>query len=1165
MSLKLGHKVFLLTAIPLVFLLGAIGLIAFAQRNTASAVALADHSRLVLAQTSALMQTMLDAEDNKRGYVITGSSQYSSRCKADMSAVPQEFGSLEKMVSDNPGQERAAHSLDAVATTRLALMRSTLALAESGRLGRSAALARFETESAPMNAFRRQMIAFINEETRLQAIRNDALHHSFDVLNILLVTSAVSALALTLLLIAVFSRGTVRRISVLGDKAERFAQGNALGDPAPPGIDDEIARADRAFHAMADVVAQRQGILTRYQLLAEHARDIILFVRRRDAHIIEANGAAVQAYGYSRAELLQMTAADLRVPEERQTLAKHLESSDHGPIFFESTHLRKDGSSFPVEVTGQGGHIDGERVLLSIVRDVSDRKKVEAERDRVFNMSIDMMCVANFDGYFVRLNPAWERTLGFTRDELMSVPSFEYMHPGDRDASAAALHVLTEGLAVEGFENRYRRKDGEYRWFAWSAIPALDDGLIYAVARDVTERREKDAELERSRDRANEASRIKSEFLANMSHEIRTPMNGIIATIGLLSSMALTQEQSEYVDIIKESGEALLAIINQILDLSKLEAGKVLLDEVEFSPLKMVESVSMLFASAARQKGLSIQGYVDPDVPSALRGDAGQLRQVLINLTGNAVKFTDSGGIVLRVDQQSSSVAGVVLRIAVSDTGIGLTGEALERLFEPFTQADSSTTRRYGGSGLGLSISKRIVELFGGEIGVERNQDRGTTFWFTIPLRRCSAERSKLAAPFFAGVRVLVVDPDTVSRDVLHQYLFNWGMRNGVTASTIREALTLLRSAAAAGDPYDLAFIDGGLVRGDELIQGIADDRRLAATKLILLNPIAVTSSQESPRPAGFSYFLSRPIRQSYLFDCIAAALHRSADGPEPVSEKPPPAAAVGDSPAANGRVRKILVAEDNEINRRVASAQFKRLGVDADFVRNGREAVDAVAAGGYDVIFMDCQMPEMDGFEATREIRKAELQSGAHIPIIAMTANAMEGDRETCVARGMDDYLSKPVDFDGLRATLDRWVTGDAHPSAGGGDVLKQSGAGRMSPPMDLSRLRQFFGDDDAALDELLRVTVENTGSILARLQRALDAHDAESARHAAHELKGFAANVGAETVATLAAQVESRITTMSWDKAQVESTELSVAIDHMVDFAIKNINAAANRGERP
>ena len=765
--------------------------------------------------------------------------------------------------------------------------------------------------------------------------------------------------------------------------------------------------------------------LERYKLLAEHARDVMLFMRKSDWHIIEANDAAVKTYGYSRTELLSLSARDLRDPETLSSFDDSLASALRGGATYETRHRRKDGSIFPVEVRAQGAQIAGEPIILGIIRDISERKRAERERDRFFELSLDIMCVANFDGYFVRLNPAWQTTLGFTTEELCTTPFMDYVHPDDREATLAATSALGSGHNVIAFENRYRCKDGSYKWFLWNATRSTADNLIYATARDVTERKAAEAVLAQARDQATEASRLKSQFLANMSHEIRTPMNGVIGMTELLLATPLNNDQREYAVTVRESAAALLTIINEILDFSKLEAGKMDLELTDFSVVSVSESVVELLSSAAHAKSLDIQAFVAPDVPRMLRGDAGRVRQILVNLVGNAVKFTERGQVTLRVTKQSSQGRYVTLRFAVSDTGVGISEEARTRLFQPFTQADGTTTRKFGGTGLGLSISKRMVELMQGEIGIESQEHNGSTFWFTAPFEAMAAVESNPTAVALQGHRALVVDDDPVAREVFHQYILSWGMRNGQAASGA-EGLEILRKAAEAGDPYHLALIDFKMSRMDglTLARAIRSEPALGRTKLILVTAFDTKERGKEALRAGFGAYLTKPVKQSQLFDCIASVLDDHIhDAPPLVTERRPHE--LTSAHLASGVTGKVLVAEDNITNQRLALAQLKRLGIAADVVNNGREAVAAIERNNYELVLMDCQMPEMDGFEATRAIRRVQHRTGKHVVIVAMTANAMEGNRDTCIAMGMDDYVSKPVQFDKLESLLARWLPG--------------------------------------------------------------------------------------------------------------------------------------------
>ena len=762
--------------------------------------------------------------------------------------------------------------------------------------------------------------------------------------------------------------------------------------------------------------------LTPYQLLFEYARDMIFLARADDTRILEANNAAVQAYGYERAELLAMTLRQLRDPAALASFESDLASSERqGGAIIETRHQRKDKSIFPAEVAATRAVIGNERVVITIVRDVSERQRADRERDKIFDLSLDLMGIASFDGRFIRANPAWKRILGFTPEEICQTPFMEFVHQDDRERTKAAMGALLRGEQVTGFENRYRCSDGSYKWLLWSATPSVDDRLIFATARDVTQRKTAEAALAQARDIATEASRSKSQFLANMSHEIRTPMNGIIGMSELLLLTDLTAEQRDYATTVHESAAALLNIINDILDLSKLEVGKVELEIIDFSPCAVVEGVAELLAAYARKKALELQTFIAADVPKTLCGDVYRLRQVLMNLVGNALKFTDHGHVTVRVELQSARQNDVTLKFLVEDSGVGLSQAAARRLFQPFTQADGTTTRKFGGTGLGLSISKRLVELMGGSIGVDTQEGRGSIFWFTANLATATQATEPQQPGHAYGRRALIVDDDSNARTILRSYVTSWGMR-GDDAPNGFQALDMLRRAAQSKDPYDVALIDLRMPDMDGLrfASAVREDPALKGLKLILVTALDAQERRDERLRVGFDSYLSKPVKQSQLLDTIANVL---ADNGHAVDASAPRDLQDGLHRQASSSGHQVLLVEDNVINQKLVIAQLKRLGVVPDVVDNGREAVEACERRSYTVIFMDCQMPEMDGFAATKLIRKGERRSGHHAAIVAMTANAMEGDRESCIAAGMDDYLSKPVTLDRLDQLLDRWL----------------------------------------------------------------------------------------------------------------------------------------------
>jgi signal transduction histidine kinase/AmiR/NasT family two-component response regulator len=548
---------------------------------------------------------------------------------------------------------------------------------------------------------------------------------------------------------------------------------------------------------------------------------------------------------------------------------------------------------------------------------------------------------------------------------------------------------------------------------------------------------ERTRELRAAKEAAEVASRAKSEFLANMSHEIRTPMNGVIGMAGLLLDLELGPVQREYAETIRHSADTLLTVINDVLDFSKIEAGKLTFETLDFDLTETVETTLDVLAQRALAKRIELVMEMPVDVPRHLRGDPGRLRQVLTNLTGNAIKFTEGGDVVVRVTRQAETENRVMLRFEVKDTGIGIPREAQERLFQAFSQADSSTTRRYGGTGLGLAISKQLVLMMDGQIGVESEPGQGSTFWFTAQFAKPQddAPAPGVERDGWSNLRVLVVDDNATSRQILRHQIFAWKLQKGSAAGG-HEALKVLRTAAAEGRAYDLALLDVEMPEMDglTLAHAIKADPAIAATRLIALTPLGHALSAGELQRAGIEAALSKPVKQSHLFDCLVSVIGK-AEATSLWAPKSGDPAVVALAPELGRRLNglRILLAEDNTVNQKVALALLKKFGCTADAVGNGIEVIEALQRVPYDLILMDCQMPEMDGYEATRLIRKRELDSSqtcpwkAPIHIVALTASAMRGDREKCLAVGMSDYISKPVRLAEIQAALERWVAGSA------------------------------------------------------------------------------------------------------------------------------------------
>lgn len=795
-----------------------------------------------------------------------------------------------------------------------------------------------------------------------------------------------------------------------------------------------------------------------------------------DDKIVFANQACVKLFGASTpSQLLGKPVMDFIHPDS-QTVAleriARMRSMNCAMPSTEECFMGLDGSSIDVEVAACAIRFEDKPAIQVILTDIRTRKDLERallatnlQLEAILASATKVSIIAtNINGMITTFNTGAEEMLGYTAEEMIGQQLLGVLHlPEEIDqyardiserhaAPIQGLEAVTRQARRGGYDEHewtYIRKDAR-RLTILVTITALknNDGLVtgfLAIGKDITERKEaeaaltqaaqelerKNTELAQARDAALDAAKIKADFLATMSHEIRTPMNAIIGMTGLLLDTALTEEQHDFADTVRRSSDALLTIVNDILDFSKIEAGKLHFEQVAFDLRMAVEDTIELMAEQAQSKGLELIALVDAAVPAGVLGDPGRLRQVLVNLVGNAVKFTSTGEVVVHVSRETGEGPNH-LRFAVTDTGIGISEEAQKKLFHAFVQADSSTTRRFGGTGLGLAICQRLVQQMQGRIGIESRPGEGSTFWFTVhlPEAALSPSPSLLSWNRLRGRRVLLVDSNNRIRQILQQDLTSKGLHCS-GARTAGEAVGLVQAAAAIQKPFDLALIELHLPDKDgfETATLLKQQPGAGAMRLVILTTVGRRGDGGIARTLGIDAYLSKPLRQTQLLECCCQLLE--ATQPTAASDM----ASAGTPPlitrhtlnqSQTATTTRLLLAEDNPVNQKVACKMLEKLGYRVDVASNGQEAVAAHERMRYPLIFMDCQMPEVDGFEATALIRKMEGTS-AHTPIVAMTANAMQGDREHCLAAGMDDYVAKPVRPKDLQTVLDTWLGNQA------------------------------------------------------------------------------------------------------------------------------------------
>ncbi|HEY9870328.1 MAG TPA: response regulator [Candidatus Obscuribacterales bacterium] len=655
-------------------------------------------------------------------------------------------------------------------------------------------------------------------------------------------------------------------------------------------------------------------------------------------------------------------------------------------------------------------------------------------------------------------------------------------------------------------------------------------------------------ELAQARDVALEAASFKTDFVASVSHELRTPISSILGMIELLLKTPLGAEQREFATAVYRASQSLLDSLDSIVDLSKMEAGKLELEEVDFSPVSVVEDTAESFAQAADQKGIRLATFIDPRISPLVKGDPVRLRQVLCHLIENAVQFTARGAVMVQALPDTEEDTHVTLRFAVSDTGVGMSESIRKRLFEPVIRTDGSTVRKIVGPGLGLSVCQRLVKLMGGRIGVESEEGEGSTFWFTVRFRRSETVRPG-ASPFLAAcasnlrdVRVMLVDNNPATRRAIETYLQAAKVMCEAIGSA-DEAIDALNRAQAAGSPFDVAIVDLAGAPGATLEAAlrIKLDPVLKRTRLLLVGIKPEEIEARDLLSADFAEFMSRPVRQARLIDAIATAMERTVGE---LKLEPVPAEPEAETPSVPPSAR-ILLAEDDAALRRLIVLQLQRLGFKVEVAASGQEAIDMAQVKDFDAILMDCQMPGVDGFAATRAIREAEKKTGLHTPIIAMTASAMPGDRESCLAAGMDDYLSKPLGLQQLKEKLEQW-TGQSATTV---EVGQTAGTGT---PMDVERMTELYGKE--ALREIVPLFTQEASELLDRLSTAMDKKDKAELAAITHQLKGLCASVAADEMALCSAQLEEFCKEGNWQASQ-EALQTLLSLYKKVSEFVKTL----------
>jgi PAS domain S-box-containing protein len=904
-----------------------------------------------------------------------------------------------------------------------------------------------------------------------------------------------------------------------------------------------LAGSMLAYVAWMVVALQRtrrslQGSLREleFQKFALDAHSIVS-VADRSGKILDINDKFTEISQYSREELIGQDHRVLNSGYHPHDFFKTMWATiGHGQVWHDEVkNRRKDGTFYWVDSTIVPFMDDNGKVLryVSIRTDITKRKAADELLtlqgrfyERISETLGEGIYVQDVDGLCIYMNTEAERLLGWSRDEFLGRPVHDTIHT--ETADGAKLHgrdcAIMQAIQHTGSamleDQVFVRKNGTVFPVALASRASTNtQGKMEAVVvafSDITERKQTELAMRQAKDAAEQAVRVKGDFLANMSHEIRTPMNGIIGMTNLALDTELNSEQREYIGMVKTSADALLTIINDILDFSKIESGKMTVEVLEFSLEAMLRDTIKALAVRAHQKGLELLLHVASSVPDRVQGDPGRIRQVLVNLVGNAIKFTEHGEIELAVTRLADAPeAHARLSFSVRDTGIGIPADKFDAIFDSFSQADTSTTRKYGGTGLGLTISAQLVALMGGQIQLQSTVGKGSTFYFTLdmPVTSDNALAHYQTTGRIKDLPVLVVDDNLTNRRLLCEMLGNWHMRPTAVADG-PAALAELARAAATGTPYALAVLDVQMpgMDGFELAAHMRSQLNPHTATVMMLTSQGQRGDGERCRQLGVSSYLSKPVSQSDLLDALMTALG------DPLPTRAP--LITRHSLRETRRKLNLLLAEDNLVNQKLATVLLGQQGHSVTLANNGREALALWQDHTFDAILMDVDMPEMNGYEATERIRAAELASGMHIPIIAMTAHAMQDAREECLSHGMDGYLSKPINVDALWLELDRLMPSST------GKATTPSQTARMPDDTltvaDFTQLRQNLDHNHELFKELIALYETDVPLQRSRLQEGLAQNDADSVRRAAHAIKGMVGVFAAERSMTAAQAVE-------------------------------------------